>query len=122
MSIDYETFTREKIARLRAEADALEKNLKEFQAIAARASGGGGRKPQEGSAISAILEAIDTAGPEGMTLDDMIAYAAALGHDVKRNTLRSQLWTAKNEGRVVSLEPGRFAKPAERFRVEPARP
>ncbi len=36
---DFETFTRDKIARLRAEADALEKILKEFMGTKARLAG-----------------------------------------------------------------------------------
>jgi hypothetical protein len=108
--MDYETFTRDKIVRLRAEADALEKTLKEFQAATARASAPSRRTgPQEGSAFGAVMDLIQAAGTAGMTLDEMIEQAAVRGYEVKRNTLRSQLWQAKKEGRVIQYETGRYA-------------
>jgi hypothetical protein len=109
MTLDYVTFTKERIARLRAEADALERNLKEFQVALARSQTPARKGGGETSAFGFILESLSAAGPEGMTLDEMIEAAAVGGFNVKRNTLRSQLWGAKNDGKVVSSEPGRFA-------------
>jgi hypothetical protein len=107
--MDYETFTRDRIAKLRAEADALERNLKEFAAISTRPALSPRRALTERSAIATIMKAIEEAGPAGLTLDEMIAVAAKAGFEAKRNTLRSQLWNFKNEERVVQLEPGRYA-------------
>lgn len=114
--MDYETFTREQIARLRAEADALEKNLKAFQAHSARVASAGsmgtttGRpRTLAGSAFSAVMEAIEAAGRDGLTLNEMIEAARVEGHEVKRNTLRSQVWSAKEDGRLFQLDKGRYA-------------
>jgi hypothetical protein len=110
---DFETFAREKIGRLRAEADALEKVLKEFQAVHARRAGAkrrSGDQPRSG-AFGVILEAIAAAGAEGLTLDQMIEAAAAEGYDVKRATLRSQVWQAKNDDLLIPLEQGRYRAP-----------
>jgi hypothetical protein len=111
---DFESFTREQISRLRLEADALEKALKAFQASKARLTGAarrsGGDQPRSG-AFGVIMEAISKAGPKGLTLDEMIAAAAAEGYEVKRGTLRSQIWQAKNDGEVLPLEAGRYRNP-----------
>jgi hypothetical protein len=121
--MDYEAFTREKIARLRADADALERHLKEFLVASARASGVPARSrqqgSQEGSAIGAVLDAIDAAGPDGMTLDEMIDDARKGGFEVNRNTLRSQLFTAARNGRVVRLTPGRYASNQQGLALDP---
>jgi hypothetical protein len=111
MTADFETFTREKIARLRAEAEALEKSLKEYQAAMARAAGPARRGSNDGSAFSVVMEAIAAAGAEGLTLDGMIEAAKEKGHDVKRNTLRSQIWQAKQDERVEQMEAGRYRIP-----------
>lgn len=108
---DFESFTREKIARLRAEADALEKILKEFQATQARLAGAarrsGGDQPRSG-AFGVIMDAIAGSGVDGLTLDQMIAAAEAEGYLVKRPTLRSQVWQATKDGQLTQLEPGRY--------------
>jgi hypothetical protein len=108
---DFETFTRDRIARLRAEAEALEKTLKEYTAARARVSGqarrSGGDNPRSG-AFGVILAAIGAAGIEGLTLDEMIDAAAAEGFEVKRNTLRSQIWSAKERGEVEPIAAGRY--------------
>ncbi len=108
---DFETFTREKIVRLRADADALEKILKEFLGTQARAAGASRRsgpdQPRAG-AFGAVMEAINAAGFEGLTLDKMIEAAEAEGYVVKRPTLRSQIFQAKSDGLLVQIEPGRY--------------
>lgn len=109
---DFESFMREKIARLRAEADALEKTLKEFSGSRARASGGSrASSGATAGGFGAVLEALDAAGTEGLTLDEMIEAASRKGFTVNRNTLRSQLWGAKNQERVEQMEPGRYRSP-----------
>ncbi|WGM41122.1 hypothetical protein [Caulobacter sp. NIBR1757] len=110
---DMEAFMRDKIARLRAEADALEKTLKEYLSVQARVAGAARRSgdhPRSG-AFGVILEAIGKAGPNGMTLDEMIDAAKDEGYEVKRNTLRSQIWSAKEEGVLSQIEPGRYRVP-----------
>lgn len=108
---DFESFTRTKITRLRAEADALEKILKEFQATQNRRAGAarrsGGDQPRSG-AFGVIMEAIAGAGAGGMTLDDMIGAAELEGYEVKRATLRAQVWKAKEDGELTAMEPGRY--------------
>jgi fructosamine-3-kinase len=123
---DFETFARTKIAALRAEADQLERLLREFQAKRrqAAASGAGHSAAQaavveisvptrprrrEGSAFGKIMEAVQAAGAEGMSIDDMLSVAAREGITVERNTLRSQIWHEKRKGRLVPLANGRYA-------------
>jgi hypothetical protein len=111
---DFENFTREHISRLRAEADALEKTLKAFLATKARQAGASrrsGDQPRSG-AFGVVLEAILNAGAEGLTLDEMIEAAAAEGYEVKRTTLRSQVWQAKEDGQLIQMEPGRYRSSA----------
>jgi len=111
---DFESFTREKIARLRAEADALEKSLKEFVGSKARQAGAsrrsGGDQPRAG-AFGVVLQAIAGAGDAGLSLDDMVAAAEAEGYEVKRATLRAQVWKAKEDGALIQMEPGRYKSP-----------
>lgn len=106
---DFETFTRDRITRLRSEADALEKTLKEYTSAKARLSGAarrsGGDNPRTG-AFGIIMETIRSAGVAGLTLDQMIDAAADEGFEVKRNTLRSQIWTAKNDGELEQVKNG----------------
>lgn len=108
---DFETFTRDKIVRLRADADALEKILKEFLGTQARAAGASRRsgpdQPRAG-AFGVVMEAINGAGYGGLTLDEMIQTAEAEGYAVKRPTLRSQIFQAKQDGDLVQIEPGRY--------------
>ncbi|MDP3656501.1 MAG: hypothetical protein Q8R45_05995 [Brevundimonas sp.] len=106
---DFETFTREKIARLRLEADALEKILKEFVGSRARATGASARSGTAATGgFGAVMEALAEAGEAGLSLDQMIAAASERGFGVNRNTLRSQLWSAKNAEKVEQIEPGRY--------------
>ena len=111
---DFESFTREHIARLRAEADALEKTLKAFVATKARQTGAirrSGDQPRAG-AFGVVMDAIVGAGEEGLDLDQMIEAAAAEGYEVKRATLRSQVWQAKENGVLTQMKPGRYRSSA----------
>ena len=109
---DFETFTREKIARLRSEIDALEKSLKEFQATRARANS---RRPdteaRSGGAFGAVLEQLEREGERGMTIEEMMAFGDLMAIPINRNTLRSQLFQAKNDGRVEQMAVGRYRVP-----------
>ncbi len=124
---DFETFARAKIAALRTEADQLERLLREFQAKRRQTGGTGHTTPQsadsrdsaptpprrrEGSAFGKIMEAVQAAGPDGMSIDDMVAAAAREGVTIERNTLRSQIWHEKRKGRLIPLANGRYATPA----------
>lgn len=108
---DFETFARDEIARLRAEADALEKTLKKFQASMSRVARVSSGEPRSGGGFGAVLDALAAAGPRGLSLDEMIEAAEVAGFEVKRNTLRSQLFTAKGKGQVEPLEAGRYRAP-----------
>jgi hypothetical protein len=108
---EFESFTREKISRLRAEADALERTLKDFQAARNRLKGAtqraGPDQPRAG-AFGVVLEAILASAREGLNLDQMIEAAEQQGYEVKRPTLRAQVWKAKEDGTLVQMEPGRY--------------
>lgn len=117
---DFETFTRDKIAKLRAEADAMERFLKEYQVTKARASGSVRRSSEAqvgaGGAFGAILSVLRGKGAKGMSLDEMIHSAEVMGFDVKRNTLRSQLFTAKGKGQVEAMDtPGHYRAPPSQW-------
>lgn len=110
---DFEAFAREKISRLRAEIDALEKTLKEYQVAMGRSvrSSSGPTEVRSG-AFGAVLDALTAAGPAGMSLDDMMSAAQSAGFNMNRNTLRSQLFSAKNKGQVEAMEgQGRYRAP-----------
>lgn len=134
MAEDFETYTRGKIADLRAgaearlrEADQLERLLAEFMkvrhqanailsaavdnvmlappSLATKAPMKEARR-RSGSSFGAVMHALVSAGPGGMTLDEMLA---AVDNSIQRPTLRSQLHHEKLKGRVIALAPGRFA-------------
>lgn len=110
---DFEDFTRDRIAKLKAEAEALEKTLKEYLSAKARMSGQQRRSGSDhprGGAFGIIMDAIAAAGPHGLSIDDMIEAAEAEGLSVKRNTLRGQIWQAKNNGELEALEAGRYRR------------
>ncbi|NJL08368.1 MAG: hypothetical protein HC900_08950 [Methylacidiphilales bacterium] len=132
---DFEEFTRQKIARLRAEADTLEQMLREYQAHARKSVSAAQIAPKSASrpsdlfvspaetinpeskeptrrgnsAFGAVMTALKSAGPGGMSLDEMEAAANAAGRPIKRPALRSQIWYEKNKGRVVEVGEGRYA-------------
>lgn len=124
---DFEEFTKDRIAKLRAEVEALERTLKDYVSARARMSGqqrrSGGDQPRSG-AFGIIMDAIAAAGPRGMSIDDMIEAAESEGFTVKRNTLRGQIWQAKNNGELEALEAGRYRRagsdPVRRQSDEPS--
>lgn len=121
---DFEAFAREKIGRLRAEIDALEKTLKEYQVAMGRSvrSSSGPAEVRSG-AFGAVLEALAAAGPDGMSLDDMMSAAQSAGFNMNRNTLRSQLFSAKNKGQVEAMDgQGRYRAPQRKATERSAPP
>src|SRR5436309_2491692 len=99
----FEVWAPRQIARLRSEADALQRTLESYLASAdtqsedydppvdasaptpARSANGreGGRPVKH----NRLLEFIDEAGPVGMTTDEVVAAAKAAGHVINRNSL-----------------------------------
>lgn len=62
-------------------------------------------KPSQSSIVLAMLK---KAGPKGMTYNELIEGAAADGVTLKRTSLRSLIWTAKEESEIEAIKPGRF--------------
>jgi hypothetical protein len=137
MPSDFETYTRDKITKLRADAAALEREASQLERLlgefmkkhrpagdVARSAGtpavvanneaystevASPPRRRAGSAFKAIMDAIVAAGPAGLSLDEMMAVAERDGLTIQRPTLRSQLHHEKAKGRVVPLGIGRFA-------------
>lgn len=138
----FEIWAPQEIANLRAEADALQRTLDRYlgqpsvapgrvdaaqivhvQAdsppakVAMRAKAGG-RAPQgvgRPTKHSLILDIVDQAGPTGLTIDEIERASVRLGHPIKRNSLRSFLWTQRGLGQLFSQD-GRNV--ASKFKVE----
>jgi hypothetical protein len=137
MPSDFETYTRDKIAKLRADASALEREASQLERLlgdfikkhrtkndvvrpvtASTAATDDEARSDEtastprrraGSAFKIVMDAIIAAGPTGLSLDEMMAVAERNGLIIQRPTLRSQLHHEKSKGRVVPLGIGRFA-------------
>ena len=136
----FEIWAPQQIASLRAEADALQRTLDRYlgqpsvapgradvaQSVHAdlppakvatrtgadgRASQGVGRPTKH----SLVLDIIDRAGPTGLTMDEIERASTESGHPIKRNSLRSFLWTQRGLGRLFSQD-GRHA--ASKYKVE----
>lgn len=105
---EFEGWARLEIARLRAEADGLERALQRFLraenvhpplgqpngVITARAS-------RKGTKTSAIVRFVRESGPQGVSLDDVLQFAEKHGLHMKRNSVRSTLYLAKKAGRLM---------------------
>jgi hypothetical protein len=125
MSDGFEMWTRSEIVRLRAEADALERTLERFLSSRPLATNRQTLLPVShnglvGASINvvsrkrrskndALLEAIDQAGTEGLSLDEIMTAADRAGIDSNRNTIRSFCWNEKQRGRLIQPDVGRFA-------------
>lgn len=136
----FEIWAPQEIANLRAEADALQRTLDRYlgqsgvalgrvdaaQSVHAdlppakiatrvransRTSQGVGRPTKH----SLILDIIDQAGPTGLTMDEIERTSLQRGHPIKRNSLRSFLWTQRGLGQLFSQD-GRQV--ASKFKVE----
>jgi hypothetical protein len=118
----FEVWAPQEIAQLRAEADALQRTLDRYlgqpsvdssaksqtdggaasapsRAARSRASSGTGRPTKHGH----ILDLIDQAGAAGLTTDEIESASVAAGHPIKRNSLRSFLWTQRSDGRLIQI-------------------
>ena len=56
-----------------------------------------------------IFDAFEAAGSEGLSQEDVKRIAQAAGLNQNPNALRALCWTAKQDGRLISLAPGRYA-------------
>lgn len=119
MSDRFEGWARLEISRLRAEADALESTLSRF--LASHSAADRSSQPKTATALHSlsprkrrskndvILSAIDQAGPDGMSMDEIVEAAERAGIVSTRNTLRSFCWNEKQHGRLIQPDVGRFA-------------
>ncbi len=57
----------------------------------------------------AIFLAFEKAGPDGLSQEDVQRVARELGLNTNPNALRALCWSAKQDGRLISLAPGRYA-------------
>lgn len=62
---------------------------------------------RSGSKFGFILSAIGDSGARGLTPSEMFEKAKAAGVDIKRNTMRSQLWQSKGKGVLENVD-GRY--------------
>ena len=126
----FEIWAPSHIARLRADADALERTLAAYLAETERDSPapvvvplkptpphspkpnteGGGRPSKHGHILDMVLKA----GPTGLTTDEIEQAAEAAGRPILRNSLRSFLWTQRQDGRMFQ-ENGRHV--SSKFKV-----
>ncbi|WP_395015429.1 hypothetical protein [Dongia sp.] len=132
---------RQDAASATAVADALEENLSEYirshqpfakpapEAPAATSNtvtfAGGGtahhvvpggtvaiRTPEEGGRIAMLMDAIRL-NPKGYTTDDLVDMAGKWGMAVRRETLRSQLWNKRKDGKLGKRKDRWIAKNEE---------
>lgn len=68
-------------------------------------------KRKRASKNDAIFRAFEEAGPNGLSQEDVQRVAQELGLNTNPNALRALCWTAKQNGRLISLAPGRYAIP-----------
>lgn len=103
---DFETWTKAEISRLRAEADNLERALRAYRGAApdllapAQHVANGQDDADDSSRFAVIMRAIEHS-PKGLTVDECMALAEKIGKPVKRNVIRSQLWTRKKNGGLI---------------------
>lgn len=125
--MDYEQWTRGEIARMReqgnrllAESDGMEKALSKWlesqrgdtpRAAPAGTNGhakrGGRKKAGYGSKTGFVMEKIDDSREIGVTTDQIFQATEAASMNMKRSSLRSILWHAKNDGQI-DLRNGRY--------------
>lgn len=117
----FEIWAAQEIAKLRTEADALQRTLNRYMGLAdapvrssvtavtsATSSPSASlRKPVRASKYGPILDWLDQAGPSGMTMNEIVGRLEAMGSTVKRGSLRAFLWNQGADGRVVNRN-GRY--------------
>jgi hypothetical protein len=56
-----------------------------------------------------IFDAFEAAGPAGLTQQEVLQVALDNGLLTNRDALRALCWSAKQDGRLISIAPGRYA-------------
>lgn len=113
----FEQWASQEIAKLRLEADALQRALDRYLAETMPAAGGDKPKPSQSdeskhkpseapsggrpSKHGHILKLVEEAGPGGLSTDEIEDASAKMGHAIKRNSLRSYLWTQRSDGTLI---------------------
>jgi hypothetical protein len=117
MSIPFDHWARAEIARLRAEADALERALSKYSETqrpsAPIASGvqpahsnghaprkGGRKKAAYGTKTAFVMGTIESSGITGISTDDLFRQINENNIGIARSSLRSMLWHAKDAGEI----------------------
>ena len=95
----------QEIARLRAEAENLQRVLDAYLGTPTAKSDGGVRNPAEprrarGSKYESLFAAFETAA-RPLSIDDMIGIADTMGINMTRANMRSQVFAQKVAGRAI---------------------
>ncbi len=101
MGQTFEIWARAEIARLTSEAATLERALAKFlesQATAPTPSNGASQAPTSKSGWQQVVDVIRQAGPKGLPIREILTKAEMAGVKIKPNTIRSQVWHAKQPG------------------------
>jgi hypothetical protein len=101
MSKPFEIWAPEQIARLRTEADALERSLKLYlESAKAEQNGPPPKSAPEGTKIGRVLDWIRSASPRGRTLSEIYQFCLDQGIKSDRAHVRSMIWYAEKRGQV----------------------
>ncbi len=126
---DFESWTRTEIATAQARVREMERALELFltwrsgklnaATAATPRSASNGHAPKNGhikpakrkraSKNDAIFRAFEEAGPGGLNQEDIQRVARDRGLNANPSALRALCWMAKQDGRLISLAPGRYA-------------
>jgi len=116
MADGFEKWAGDEITRLRDEADHLDRTLARYLAShsvrpSADRTQTANSHPvrQRTSKNEPILQAIDRAGPMGLSSDEIIQIAKTAGLNTNRNAVRAFCWNEKQRGRLTQPAIGRFA-------------
>jgi hypothetical protein len=110
-TLEFENWARKEIARLRNEADSLDRALKRYLESPSHYRHTDKRRSKN----DPILDAIDQAGLVGLSTDEIMNVAANAGLIMNRNNMRSFCWTAKQRGILKQVSKGRFASANTRY-------
>lgn len=133
---DFENWATAEIAKLRTEADAIERALTKFRAsqqakrkdplvgvddrfpklngahVKARKTRGPGAK------TGAVVSVLKDAGDTGLTNKEITERVAANGVQIGANSLRSMLWNWQRDGKIVPKGNGRKAWVEKEVEIE----
>lgn len=131
MAILFEQWAKTEIARLRTEADALQRALDKYleaqrtapapypslpaatgQAVALPVRRAPRKKTGYGTKTAFVMNKIDQAGTEGITTDQLVQHIADAHMGIKRSSLRSMLWNAR-VGEIIEHRDGRWYRRQE---------